>query len=314
MKDRRRTPSLRFVRAIGAALFLSSALAVPTRAAGPSASQPCQSTVTGDLRLHRLDSRIFSNSRTIRVLLPVGYDAPENARTRYAVLYLLDGQNLFDACLSEVSHHEWEVDETVYRLAREGKIPPMIVVGIDHAGRDRAYEFLPYRDYWADEEGEPREPAGKRFPIFLTGEVLPFVNARYRTLTGAEHTGIGGSSYGGVAALYAALAAPTQFGLLLIESPSLHVGMGQAVRDTSPLSVFPRKIYVGIGAAEGIEPRFTELLVRHVRQLEANLRATGYDNSNLRVVIEPGAVHTETAWARRLPEALTFLYGPDKHP
>jgi enterochelin esterase-like enzyme len=92
--------------------------------------------VTGDLRLHSLMSQIFGNTRTIRVLVPPGYDAPENSTRKYPVLYLLDGQNLFDACLSEVSHHEWEVDETVYRLIREHKIPPLIVVGIDHAGKD----------------------------------------------------------------------------------------------------------------------------------------------------------------------------------
>ena len=87
----------------------------------------CRSTVSGDVRLHTLTSRIFGNTRTLRVLVPPGYDAPGNAAVRYPVLYLLDGQNLFDACLSEVSHTEWGVDETVYRLFREGKIPPIFI-------------------------------------------------------------------------------------------------------------------------------------------------------------------------------------------
>jgi predicted alpha/beta superfamily hydrolase len=281
----------------------------PPPASASASSAPCPSTVHGDLRLHRFESRTFGNTRMLRVLVPAGYDAPENASRRYPVLYLLDGQNLFDACLSDVSHHEWEVDETVDRLVRAGTIPPMIVVGIDHAGRDRGYEYIPYRDTYEDED--PREPIGRRFPDFLTGEVLPFIDSRYRTLQGRDHTGIGGSSYGGAAALYAVLTKPMQFGVALIESPSLHIGLGQLVRDTSPLAASPRKLYVGMGTAEGMDPEFRRMLLRHTRQLESNLRAAGYDDATLRVVIEPGAIHTETAWARRLPGALTFLYGPD---
>lgn len=106
----------------------------------------CKSTASGDLRIQQLASEIFNNTRSIRVLLPPGYDAAENRGKRYPVLYMLDGQNLFDACLSNVSHVEWRLDETVYRLIREKAIPEMIVVGVDHAGAKRGYEFLPYRD------------------------------------------------------------------------------------------------------------------------------------------------------------------------
>ena len=101
----------------------------------------CKSTVSGDLRIHSLASDIFNNTRSIRVLLPPGYDAAENRSKRYPVLYMLDGQNLFDACLSDVSHVEWRLDETVYRLIREKAIPEMIVVGVDHAGAKRATSF-----------------------------------------------------------------------------------------------------------------------------------------------------------------------------
>lgn len=98
--------------ALIARTLLSSMLAIaslPAFAADtPSApaAAPCKSTVTGDLRLHTLRSTIFGNERTIRVLLPPGYDDKANAQRRYPVLYLLDGQNVFDACLSDVSHHE----------------------------------------------------------------------------------------------------------------------------------------------------------------------------------------------------------------
>src|SRR5512136_1615537 len=108
----------RRLRALAGAASAVLALILPLPAsraepapASTSAPPPCQSTVSGDLRLHRLRSRIFGNTRTIRVLVPPGYDAPENRGRRYPVLYLLDGQNLFDACLSDVSHREWGVDE-----------------------------------------------------------------------------------------------------------------------------------------------------------------------------------------------------------
>jgi predicted alpha/beta superfamily hydrolase len=289
-----------------AVLICSGVVTSAAAIAGESAPD-CQSTVSGDLRLHRLDSRIFGNSRTIRVLVPPGYDAPENRSRRYPVLYMLDGQNLFDACLSDVSHHEWGLDETVYRLVSERKIPPMIVVGIDHAGKDRGYEYLPYRDYRQD--GDAREPAGKRFPEFVTDEVMPLVDGAYRTLQGHPNTGIGGSSYGGVATLYALMAKPSRFGYGLMESPSLSIGMGQLVRDTNPLIALPAKVYVGFGGKEAHDPTINDKLVALVRMVETNFHAAGYDDSNFRVVVDPGALHTETAWATRLPGALTFLFG-----
>lgn len=279
----------------------------PTVTAAAPATVPCKSTVTGDLRLHTLRSTTFGNERTIRVLLPQGYDDPANAQRRYPVLYLLDGQNVFDACLSDVSHHEWSADEITRRLAAAGQMPAMIVVGVDHAGAMRAHEYLPYKDFVGNPDMD--EPAGKRFPDFLAREVMPLVNGTYRTLTGARNTGIGGSSYGGVATLYALLARPNDFGYGLIESPTLWVGMGQLVRDTSPLAALPVKVFVGFGGKEADDPVISEKLVGFVRALETNLHAAGYDDSNLRVVIDPQAQHTEAAWESRLPGALTFLFG-----
>ncbi len=269
-------------------------------------SQPCKSTVSGDLRFHQLTSKIFNNTRTIRVLLPPGYDAPENKDRRYPVLYLLDGQNLFDACLSDVSHNEWQVDEIGYQLMNSKAIPPMIFVGIDHAGKDRAHEYLPYKDFIGSPDME--EPAGKKFPDFLTTEVMPLVDANYRTLKGHNSTGLGGSSYGGVATLYALMAKPQVFGYGLIESPTLWIGMGELVRDTNPFIALPNKVFIGFGGKESGEPAISKLIAL-VHLLESNLKANGYNDSTLKVVIDPDAIHTESAWANRLPGALTFLFG-----
>src|SRR5512137_2014082 len=126
------------------ALCTGLVLTGQTRAADAPAAAACKSTASGDLHLHTLKSSIFGNERTIRVLLPAGYGDAANKDRRYPVLYMLDGQNVFDACLSDVSHHEWSVDETVQKLIGEKKIPPLIVVEDDHAGKHRAHEYLPY--------------------------------------------------------------------------------------------------------------------------------------------------------------------------
>jgi predicted alpha/beta superfamily hydrolase len=296
------------VRTLLTSLLASASWSALAADSAPAATNaPCKSTVTGDLRLHTLRSTILGNERTIRVLLPPGYDDKANAGRRYPVLYLLDGQNVFDACLSDVSHHEWSADEITRRLTGEGRLPPLIVVGVDHAGAMRAHEYLPYKDFVGNPEMD--EPAGKRFPDFLAREVMPVVNGSYRTLTGAPNTGIGGSSYGGVATLYALLARPNDFGYGLIESPTLWVGMGQLVRDTQPLAALPFKVFIGFGGKEAEDPVVSDKLISFVHQLEANLRAAGYDDTNLRVVIDPEAQHTEAAWEKRLPGALTFLFG-----
>jgi predicted alpha/beta superfamily hydrolase len=282
-------------------------IADPTLAENAPAAAACKSTVSGDLRLHTLKSTIFGNVRTIRVLLPPGYGDAANKDRHYPVLYMLDGQNVFDACLSDVSHHEWSVDETVQQLITENRIPPMIVVGVDHAGKDRAHEYLPYKDF--DFQPDMDEPAGRRFPDFLTNEVMPLVDGQYRTLQGRPNTGIGGSSYGGVATLYALLAKPGAFGYGLIESPSMFIGMGQLVRDTSPLVALPVKVFMAFGGKEAPNPVISEKMIGLTRQIESNFRAAGYDDSNFRFVVDPEAVHTEAAWEKRLPGALTFLFG-----
>lgn len=289
------------------ALCAGLSFAFAARSQQATTAATCKSTASGDLHLHTLKSTVFGNERTVRVLLPEGYGNAANKDRRYPVLYLLDGQNVFDACLSDVSHHEWSADETVRQLVAEGRIPPMIVVGVDHAGKDRAREYLPYKDFVGNPDMD--EPAGKSFPDFMTREVMPLVDAQYRTLSGPLNTGIGGSSYAGVASLYALLAKPNTFGYGLVESPTLWVGMGQLVRDTSPLAAMPRKVFVGFGGKEAGDPAISKQLIGFVHQVESNFHAAGYDATNFRTVVEPDAQHTEAAWEKRLPGALTFLFG-----
>ena len=244
----------------------------------------------------------------LRVLVPANYFSPHNAHRSYPVLYLQDGQNLFDEASSPQG--EWHVDETVEHLVGGFKIPPMFVVGIDNAGDARSSEYLPYPDPLNDKHGAADlNLQGKEYARFLTTEVMPFIEKRYRIARGAMNTGIGGSSYGGVITLYTALQYPTVFGHLLVESPELRVGKNQLLKDSEQAKLLPGKIYIGVGTKEGGNPIQNTQMVDQVRDLEAILVKKGLGASRLRVAIEEGGKDEEAAWSRRLPDALLFLYG-----
>jgi len=264
-------------------------------------------SATGDLRLHQFQSRIFRNTRFLRVWLPPGYDEPENAGRRYPVLYLNDGQNLFEASLS-FTGVEWGVDETADRLIREGTIPPMMIVGIDNAGKERIREYMPHRSL------HPMmfRVQGSRYPTFLMKEVMPFMARNYRVATGAENTGLGGSSLGALIALYTATVTPAAIGRLLLESPSLWASNRQAIKGARNVKRWPERIYLGTGTAEvGREDR-DRSVVDDVRELAGILGHAGLDGQRLRLMIDDGARHHESAWARRFPEALAFLFGSQR--
>jgi predicted alpha/beta superfamily hydrolase len=273
-------------------------------------SQPCKSTVVGTVENFGLPSKVFDYTRTVWVFLPPGYAEPSNRERKYPVLYMFDGQNLFDACLAFDHVHEWQVDETVTRLVGEGKIEPLIVVGLENARQKRAYEYLPWPDSLQDPGAPP--PAGQRLPEFLIKEVMPAIEGKYRVAKGREKTGIGGSSYGGVAALYAGVSAPTIFGKVLAESPILLVGNGELVRHTSFLLMAPMKVFMAFGGQEWDMPGGTEAQVKMIRAVEANLKNALLSPSEVLYVYDADSKHNEEAWAKRLPQALTFLFPAPK--
>jgi predicted alpha/beta superfamily hydrolase len=259
------------------------------------------------LRLHEFHSDVFGNTRTLRVLVPAGYDDSGNASRRYPVLYLNDGQNLFDAATSMFGRVEWQVDETVDRLVAAGRIEPVIVVGIDNAGkRKRPDEYLPFPDEYLT----PPVPAphGRLYPDFLVGEVMPFIDRTYRTRTGAESTGLGGSSYGAVAALYTVMQRPGVFGKLLLESPSLYIQNNRLLKDAGNVQRWPGRVYLGIGTRETGDAAGDREAVGLVESLGKRLSNAGLTRQRLLVVVGKGARHGEDAWARRLPGAMEFFY------
>jgi predicted alpha/beta superfamily hydrolase len=259
---------------------------------------------TGDLRLHSFSSHAFHNTRFVRVWLPPGYDDAENAARRYPVLYLNDGQNLFEAATS-FTGVEWQVDETADRLIRDGAIPPMIIVGLDNAGKSRIREYMPHRSL------NPMilRSLGGRYPKFLIREVMPFITRNYRVASGAENTGLGGSSLGALIALYTAAAHPNVFGRLLLESPSLWASNRQLIRESRDVRLWPEQIFLGVGTSELGKPDRDRSVVDDVRELAGILRRAGFEQRRLRLMIEEGGTHHESAWARRFPEALAFLFG-----
>ena len=267
-------------------------------------STQLQTILAGELRLHEFHSRIFRNTRMLRVWLPPGYNQTENDGRHYPVFYLNDGQNLFDPATAYIGV-DWQVDEAATRLIGEGKIPPLIIVGIDNAQKDRPKEYLPYRSF------HPRifRPQGKRYPDFLLDEVMPFVYQRYRVARGPENTALGGSSLGAIISLYTAMDRPGVFGGLLLESPSLFISNRQLLKSARAFGKWPAKVFMAIGTREVGSEDGDQQAVEDVRELEYVFRRAGLREDRLLVKIDEGATHSEKEWARRFPEALQFLFG-----
>jgi len=282
---------------------------------GPDPTQTIahEHSVTDMLDVVPFTSKIFHNTRMLRVFLPGNYFSPHNRTRRYPALFLQDGQNVFDKATSSTGK-EWEADETVDHLVSQFKIHPMFIIGIDNAGEQRTSEYLSYPDSHNPQfqSSTPPELEGTKYAEFLIKEVMPFLQKRYRIATGAENTGIGGSDYGAIVSLTTALHHPGIFGKLLLESPSLWVGDGKVLAEVQKAKLLPQKIYMGIGTNEAGNPDSDALILKYFTDMEQILKDKGLGSSRLKAVVEGGGQHNEEAWARRFPDALLFLYGPTK--
>lgn len=242
-----------------------------------------------------------SAARDLLVWLPPGYDDPANADRRYPVLYMQDGQNLFEKHPGIPA--EWGVDETAARLIAEKNIEPLIIVGIPHAGAMRMVEYVPVPIF----DGQPAMAAD--YVRFLTGEVKPRIDALFRTKTDAENTGIGGASLGGVISIEAATERPDVFGKVLAEStPMLHNGRA-LFRHFGAKDKWPAKVYFGMGGKE--DPNDAGRSEQYAASAQAFgelLKGRGFSTDTLKVRVDAAAKHDEAAWAERLPEALMFLF------
>jgi predicted alpha/beta superfamily hydrolase len=251
---------------------------------------------SGQLRKHeQFRSRFLRNQRDLIVYLPPGYD--EQPWRHFPVLYLHDGQNLFDGATSFVAGQDWHVGQTADTAISNGEVEPLIIVGMYNT-KARIREYTPT---WVPKLGGGR---ADRYGKFLLEEVKPFIEREYRVLAGPQHTGIGGSSLGGLVSLYLGLKHASIFGRIAALSPSLWWNQRIMLRFAASAAVNPRpRIWLDIGTREGpriVEDveRFRDVLIRKGWQLGVDLH---YER------IE-GAEHNEMAWALRVGPFLRFLF------
>lgn len=251
---------------------------------------------SGQLRKHeRFRSRFLRNQRDLVVYTPPGY-ADQTAR-RFPVLYLQDGQNLFDGATSFIPGQDWHVGRTADAAIDDRAVEPLIIVGIYNT-RARVSEYTPTH--------VPKLGGGRadRYAKFLIEEVKPFVEQEYRVLPGSRHAGIGGSSLGGLVSLYLGLKHPAIFGKIAALSPSVWWNQLFIHRFVKALRVERRpRIWLDIGTREGARmvedvECFRDLLLQRGWRLEQGLH---YERVE-------GAEHNEIAWAQRVRPFLEFLY------
>lgn len=259
----------------------------------PPEGDPGPHTVVGTMKwLRGLESPQLGNRRDILVYLPPSYD---RTKRRYPVIYMHDGQNLFDRATS--FGEEWEVDQTLEEAAGEGL--EAIVVGIPNMGKDRLNEYSPWHDRKHNQGG-----SGEAYVDFIVHTLKPIIDRDFRTMPGRESTGIAGSSMGGLISLYAFFKCPAVFGFAGVMSPALWFGGGSIYPFVKERPFVPGRIYLDVGTNEGSEE------MHDVRRLKEILTKKGYRaGRDLLFVVEMGGQHNERAWARRMRRELHFLLG-----
>jgi len=247
-------------------------------------------------RLEHIDnfeSKILGNSRALTVYLPAGYDERDR---RYPVLYMQDGQNLFDPDRAFVPGQHWRLKEAADAAIGERTADPMIIVGIDNMGAQRIDEYTPTRD--------PRKNAGGRaadYGRMVIEELKPTIDGRYRT-NGVN--GIGGSSLGGLVSLYVALKHPDVFSRAAVMSPSVWWHDRAILRDVDEFNANRPQIWLDIGGREGSEA------TSGAKALRDRLLAKGWSDADFEFDEARRADHSERAWAVRVRKVLEFLFPP----
>jgi predicted alpha/beta superfamily hydrolase len=251
---------------------------------------------TGQLRRHeRFRSRYLRNQRDLIVYLPAGYD--HQPWKRYPVLYMHDGQNLFDRATA-FAGVDWNIQGVADRLILTGAVEPLIIVGIYNAGKSRIHEYTPTK--------APKLGGGRadRYAKFLMQEVMPFVQEQYRALSDSSSTGIGGSSLGGLVSLYIGLKHPQTFGRIAALSPSVWWHQRAILKFAQAAPVPPRpRIWLDVGTREG------KSTVPDVELFRDVLLKKGWKlGEDLHHEVFEGAEHNEAAWSQRVGPFLQFLY------
>lgn len=257
--------------------------------------QDRQHSVVGNLLVTRhIWSPQLDNHRDLLVWLPYTYDGTR----RYPVLYMQDGNNLFDAYNSFAG--EWGVDETMTSLAEQGI--EAIIVGIPN-NEQRMLEYSPY----TDTRFHMPSARGEAYVRFIIETIKPIIDTDFCTQPEAWATGIAGSSMGGLISLHGFLKYPDVFGFAGVFSPSFWFGNGQLYETIDQTWGVNGRLYLDIGAKEG---RSGNRYMQGVRRIADSMRYKGYYDSNFMYVEDRNGQHNEQSWGRRLPKALRFLLAP----
>jgi predicted alpha/beta superfamily hydrolase len=248
-------------------------------------------TVVGLVKVMRgVESPQLGNRRDLLVYLPPSYQRGDR---RYPVIYMHDGQNLFDRATS--FGEAWEVDQTLEDASHEGL--EAIVVAIPNMGSERLNEYSPWRDPSHKQGGR-----GDDYTDFIVQTVKPIVDRDFRTRPEREATGIAGSSMGGLISLYAFFRNPETFGFTGVMSAAFWFAAHAIYRYVEERPFAGGRIYLDVGTSEGPQE------VADIRRMKNLLEAKGYRaNHDLLFFVEMGGQHNERAWARRLRRALHFL-------
>ncbi len=248
------------------------------------------STIDGEVEIiEGFEIPQLDRTRTLRIFLPEEY---RDSEERYPVIYMHDGQNLFDDRTSFVG--EWHVDEAINRFIRQDDWGGAIVVGIDNDGKRRLDEYSP----WVNPKRGGGE--GEAYVEFLVKTLKPWIDNKYRTLPDRDNTAIAGSSMGGLISLYAGLKYPEVYSKLGVFSPAFWFAKRELIDLINRARIEDDvRIYMDAGTLES--PSY----VPDAREIATLLRNRGV--KNLLLVVDDGARHNETAWSRRFPEAIRWL-------
>lgn len=235
----------------------------------------------------------LNRHRQIWIYLPPDY---ERSTKNYPVLYMHDGQNLFDNSTSYVG--EWGVDEILNEMFEEG-YPGIIVVGIEHGSEERLNEYSPWkRKDWGGGLGD-------KHVAFLVETLKPVIDENFRTLSGRENTGIGGSSMGALISMYATLKHPEVFSRGLVFSPAFWFAEQSYVFAENAAIDQEFSLYFLAGGKE-----YGELDVPVATQKMIDiLTANGLPEHQYRFVVDPKGKHNEAFWGKYFKEAIAFLFG-----
>ncbi|MEO8381551.1 MAG: alpha/beta hydrolase-fold protein [Acidobacteriota bacterium] len=248
-------------------------------------------------RIPNFASTLLGNTREVTIYLPPGYD--EKNERRYPVLYMQDGQNLFDAHRAFVPGNHWHLQEAADTVIGERTASPMIIVGVDHAGAARIDEYTPEKDLRHNGGGRAHE-----YGRMLVEELKPLIDERFRTFPDAENTAVGGSSLGGLVSIYLTLTFPEVFGRAAVMSPSVWWSGRTILGYAGSYEGRPPRMWLDIGGREGLEA------LRDTRELRDRIQEKGWDEATFRYYEDRRGDHSERAWARRVRQALEFLFPP----